>query len=44
MSETEPPQTYIAFIMPLPKGIGSYHRSGIGNNQGRQQTSPCDNR
>ena len=40
---TTPPKTHIAFIMPRPKGIGSLHRSGTGNNQGRQQTNPFDN-
>ena len=38
------PQTYIVFIMPYTKGIGSRHKSGTGNNQGRQRTTPCDNR
>ena len=41
---TTPPQTHIAFIMPRPKGIGRYHKSGTGNNQGRQQKTPHDNR
>ena len=41
---TTPPQTHIAFIVPRPKGIGSWHKSGTGNNQGRQQTTPFDNR
>ena len=39
-----PPQTHIAFVMPRFKGIVSLHKSGVGNNQGRQQTIPCDNR
>ena len=43
-SHTTPPQTHIAFIMPRPKGIGSRHKSGTGNNQGRQRTTPRDNR
>ena len=37
------PQNQIAFIMPCPKVIGSRHRSGTGNNQDRQRTTPCDN-
>ena len=41
---TTPPQTNIAFTMPLPKGIVSRHKSGAGNNQGRQRTTPRDNR
>ena len=41
---TTPPQTHIAFIMPRPKGIGSCHKSGTGNNQGKQKTTPRDNR
>ena len=41
---TTPPHTHIAFIMPLPKGIGRCHKSGTGNNQGKQQTTPYDNR
>ena len=41
---TTPPQTHIAFIVPRFKVIGSRHKSGTGNNQGRQQTTPCDNR
>ena len=41
---TTPPQTHIAFTMPLPKGIVSRHKSGAGNNQGRQRTTPRDNR
>ena len=43
-SHTTPPQIHIAFIMPRPKGIGSRYKSGTGNNQGRQQTTPRDNR
>ena len=39
---TTPPQTHIALIMPLSKGIGLFHRSGTWNNQGRQRTTPCD--
>ena len=30
--------------MPRPKGIGSRQNIGTGNNQGRQRTTPCDNR
>ena len=30
--------------MPRPKGIGSRHKSGTGKNQGRQRTTPRDNR
>ena len=30
--------------MPRPKGVGSRHKSGTGNNQGRQRTTPRDNR
>ena len=41
---TKPTQTYITSIMPRPKGIGSRHKSGTGNNQGRQRTTPRDNR
>ena len=41
---TAPPQTHIAFIMPRPKVIGSRHKSGTGNNQVRQRTTPRDNR
>ena len=41
---TTPPQTHISFIMPLPKHIGSYRKSGTGKNQIRQQMNPCDNR
>ena len=40
---TIPPQTHIVFIVPRPKGIGSRHKNGTGNNQGRQQTTPRDN-
>ena len=43
-SHTTPPQTHIAFIVPLPKGIGSRHKSGTWDNEGRQQTNPHDNR
>ena len=39
------PQTHIFFIMPRSKkGLGRYHKSGTGNNQGRRRTTPCDNR
>ena len=41
---TKLPQTHIAFIMPCTKSIGSRHNSGTGNNQGRQRTTPRDNR
>ena len=37
-------QTNIVFIMPRPKGIVSCHKSGTGNNQGRQRTNPRDKR
>ena len=40
---TTPSQNHIAFIMPRFKGIGTRHKSGIGNNQGRQQTTNRDN-
>ena len=30
--------------MTRPKGIGSCHKSGSCNNQGREQTTPCDKR
>ena len=30
--------------MPRTKGIGSFHKSGIGNNQGRQRTTPRNKR
>ena len=40
---TTPPQTHIAFIIPRFKDIGSCHKSGTGNYQGRQQTTPHDN-
>ena len=30
--------------MSLPKGIGSRQKSVTGNNQVRQQTTPCDDR
>ena len=39
-----PPQTHITFIMPRAKGVGRCHKSGTGNKQGRQQTTPHDNR
>ena len=35
--QTTPQQTHIAFTMPRFKGIGSCHKSGTGNNQGRQE-------
>ena len=39
------PKTHIVFIMPCSKkGIGRLHKSGTGNNQGRQRTTPRDNR
>ena len=39
------PQTHILFIMPRSKkGLGRCHKSGTGNNQGRRQTTPRDNR
>ena len=41
---TTTPQTHISFIMSCPKGVGSRHKSETGNNQGRQWTTPCDNR
>ena len=41
---TIPPQTHITFTVPRFKGIGSFHKSGTGNNQGRQRTTPQDNR
>ena len=38
-------QTHIVFIMPRSKkGLGRYHKSGTGNNQGMRRTTPCDNR
>ena len=40
---TTPPQTHILLFMPRPKGIVSCHKSGTGNNQGRQRTTTCDN-
>ena len=43
-SHTTPPQTHISFIVPRFKGIGSCHKSGTWNNQGRQRTTPHDNR
>ena len=41
---TTPPQTHIAFIIPRPKGIGSRHKSGTGNNQDKQIMTPHGNR
>ena len=41
---TTPTKTHIAFIMPPFKDIGSCHKSGTGNNQSGQQTTPRDNR
>ena len=41
---TTPPQNHISFIVPITKDIGSLHKSGTGNNQGRQRTTPHDNR
>ena len=39
------PQTHIAFIVPNSKKVlGRCHKSGTGNNQGRRQTTPRDNR
>ena len=39
------PQTHILFIMPRPKkGLGRWHKSGTGNNQGSRRTTPRDNR
>ena len=39
------PQTHILFIMPRSKkGLGRWHNSGTGNNQGRLRTTPRDNR
>ena len=39
------PQIHILFIMPRSKkGLGRCHKSGTGNNQGRQQTTPHNNR
>ena len=43
-SHTTPQQTHIELIMPRPKGIASCHKSGTGNNHGRQQMTPHDNR
>ena len=37
------PKTHMVFIVPRPMGIGSLHKSGTGNNQGRQRTTPSDN-
>ena len=39
-----PRKTHIAFIMPCFKGIGSLHKIGTGNNQGRQRMNPRRNR
>ena len=41
--DTTPPQTRIAFVMPCPKDIGTYHKSGTRNNQVKQQKTTCDN-
>ena len=41
---TTPRKNHTEFIMPCPKGIGRCHKSGTGNNQGRQRTTPHDNR
>ena len=39
------PQTHILFIMPRSKkGLGRWHKSGTGNNQGRRQKTPRNNR
>ena len=39
------PQTHILFIMPRSKkGLGRWHKSGTGNNQGIRRTNPHDNR
>ena len=39
------PQTHILFIMPCSKkGLGRWHTSGTGNNQGSWRTTPRDNR
>ena len=39
------PQTHILFIMPRSKkGLGRWHKSGTGNNQGRWRTTPRNNR
>ena len=39
------PQTHILFIMPRSKkGLGMWHKSGTGNNQGSRRTTPRDNR
>ena len=40
---TTPLKTHIAFIMPRFKGIGSRHKNGTWNNQGRQRNIPRDN-
>ena len=41
---TTPQQNHTVFIMPLPKGIGSRHKSGTWKNQSRQRTNPHDKR
>ena len=39
------PPTHILLIMPRSKkGLGRWHKSGTWNNQGRQRTTPRDNR
>ena len=39
------PQTHILFIVPRSKkGLGRWHKSGTGNNQGSRRTTPRDNR
>ena len=40
---TTPLQTNIAFIVPRPKGIGRWPKTGTGNNQSRQKTTSNDN-
>ena len=38
------PQTHILFIVPRSKkGLGRWHKSGTGNNQGRRRTTPRNN-
>ena len=38
------PQTHILFIMPCSKkGLGRWHKSGTGKNQGRRRKNPRDN-
>ena len=38
-------QTHIVFIVPRSKkGLGRYHKSETGKNQGRRRTTPRDNR